>query len=447
MFSSIRTLLLVTAIAGVMALLSPVAHATITITRAEVQWGDAVVTGRGAAKNDKIYWEDKPVTTANKRGKFSFESDVVPADCEGTLSDADSTITVELDNCTPDPGEPESIPPLGEYWTELGAHQGDAVRAVGFIDNGDGGAWVVSGGEDTFLRRWSWIPDNPDNPVLYQEPLQELDHTIYDLEVSTDGSIVVTGEGGWNGGPGSDTLRIFDADDLLDGTAPIGTTAPIGFVYCVAISPYKSWTVASGFYGEIVVYDTTSLTLFATKKTKKKRTKALAFSPDGAVLASTSTAGRIQLWSFPKEDCDSDSCELELLPVSMNHGGSWVFPIAFAPYSTSGMTEIVSGSDGGAIKVWTIDLTETPRVVSVIPVASGAVYSLAWSPDGSMIVAGGDGDITVYDAATLVILFQTVNAHAGRVNDVAFSPNGSMIASGGADGALKLWVWDVPDIE
>jgi WD40 repeat protein len=56
-----------------------------------------------------------------------------------------------------------------------------------------------------------------------------------------------------------------------------------------------------------------------------------------------------------------------------------------------------------------------------------------------MIVAGGDGDITVYDAASMEILFQKVNAHAGRVNDVAFSPEGSMIASGGADGALKLW--------
>ena len=257
--------------------------------------------------------------------------------------------------------------------------------------------------------------------------------------MSADGSIVVTGEGGWNGGPGSDTLRILDADGIVE-----GITAPIGFVYCVAISPDNQWTVASGFYGEIVVYETSSLTLYATKKTKKKRTKAVAFSPDGATLASTSTAGRIQLWSFP-QDCDSQSCELELLPVSMNHGGSWVFPIAFAPYSESdNLTEIVSGSDGGTIKVWTIDLTETPRVVSVLPVPSGAVYSLAWwSPEDStkdsMIVVGGDGDITVYDAATLEILFQTLNAHAGRVNDVAFSPDGTMIASGGADGVLKLW--------
>jgi WD40 repeat protein len=190
------------------------------------------------------------------------------------------------------------------------------------------------------------------------------------------------------------------------------------------------------------VYRTSSLELYATKKTKKKRTKALAFSPDGAILASTSTAGRIQLWSFP-EDCGSDSCELELLPVSMSHGGSWSFPIDFYPKLDA--TKIVSGSDGGMIKVWTIEnLTAAPSVVSVLVVDSGAVYSLAWSPDGSMILAGGDGDITVYDADDLgIILFQNVNAHASRVNDVAFSPYSTQIASGGDDGALKLW--DLPD--
>jgi WD40 repeat protein len=185
---------------------------------------------------------------------------------------------------------------------------------------------------------------------------------------------------------------------------------------------------------------TAPLTLSATKKTKKKRTKALAFSPDGAILASTSTAGRIQLWSFPT---------LDSLPVSMtmSHGGSWVFPIAFGPYSElDNLTQIVSGSDGGTIKVWAIDLTGTPAVVSVMPVASGAVYSLDWwsTPPGvpaeaSMIVAGGDGDITVYDADTMDILFRAVDAHTGRVNDVAFSPDGLMIVSGGADGELKLW--------
>jgi WD40 repeat protein len=192
-------------------------------------------------------------------------------------------------------------------------------------------------------------------------------------------------------------------------------------------------------------YYTEDLELYATKATKKHRTKALAFSPDGSVLASTSTAGRIQLWSFP-EDCTFGSCELDLLPVSMSHSGSWSFPIAFLPNKPSGIIEIVSGSDCGMIKVWTIDPgPNDPSVVYELPVDSRAVYCLARSPDGTKIVAGGNGDITVYDYdadnRTLEILFQNVNAHDGQVNDVAFSPDpyNPQIVSGGADGALKLW--------
>jgi WD40 repeat protein len=321
---------------------------------------------------------------------------------------------------------------------QIVAHGGEAVRAVGFVIDEGGRTWVISGGEDATLRSW-------DLENLEFQSFQLLDHPIYDLEVSADGSFAVTGEGDWNGGPGSDTLRIWDADDILLGTIPAdqitGTTAPIGFVYCVAISPDNLWTVASGFYGDFVVYDTSSLDdPVVTKKTKIKRTKALAFSPDGNILASTSTAGRIQLWSFPKDKCDSFSCELERHTVSLSHGGSWVFPIAFAPYSIPGLTEIVSGSDGGMIKLWRFDLSAPPPDDPDFAVDSGAVYSLAYSPpDGSMIVAGGNGDITVYNADNLDILFHFVNAHDGRVNDVAFSPYGPFIVSGGADGALKLW--------
>ncbi len=208
----------------------------------------------------------------------------------------------------------------------------------------------------------------------------------------------------------------------------------------VALSTDKSWAVAAGFYGDIVVYETTNLELYATKATGKKRTKAIAFSPDGTILASTWKGGTIQLWSFPQDQCAPQSCELDLLPVSMSHSGTWDLSIAFSPNSTSAETKIVSGTDAGMVKVWTIEnLANANPSVSVLSVDSGAVRSLAWSPDGSMIVAGGNGDITVYDSDTLEILSQDVNAHTSRVNDVAFSPDSSKIASGGDDGALKLW--------
>jgi hypothetical protein len=229
MYSSIRTLLLVTAIAGVMALLSPVAHAVINITRAEVQWGEAVVMGRGADKNDIIYWEDQTFT-ASKRGKFNFRG-AVPSNCIGTLSTADQgPFEVVLDNCTPDSGDPPGDPgdPPGDIsdlvlaaeWEF--AHGGDAVRAVGFIaDEAEEGVRVrvISGGDDAYLRSWSWTPPDPldsqEPEDLQLEVFGMLDHPIYDLESSADGFKVVTGEGDWNGGPGSDTLRIWDPNDFL----------------------------------------------------------------------------------------------------------------------------------------------------------------------------------------------------------------------------------------
>lgn len=108
---------------------------------------------------------------------------------------------------------------------------------------------------------------------------------------------------------------------------------------------------------------------------------------------------------------------------------------------------MVSGTDSGETKFWIIENVATNPTVSVRSVDSGAVYALAWSPNGARIVAGEGGDITVYDSTDLTdlkILFRNVDAHAGRVNDVAFSPDSSMIVSGGADGALKLWMYPIP---
>ena len=426
MHTVIRTLLIAAGLSGALALLAPPVQA-ITIRSAEVQGDYAVVNARKAEAYETITWEGAAVATANRRGNFSFSDGDVPVDCTGTLSDGTTTIEVALDNCTPGSGG-EPVPELALQAEKTNAHDGDAVRAVGFAEAAGGDPRVVSGGEDAHLHSWDL------HLVEDELRIQPLDHTVYDLETSLDGALVVTGEGGWNGGTDTDTLRISDADGFL-----YGTRAPIGYVYCVAISPDTRWTVASGFYGDIVVYATTDLQIYATRATKKKRTKALAFSPDGSLLASTSTAGRIQLWSFPN-DCSLTSCELELLPVNLSHSGSWTFPVAFDPVITSGVTRIVSGTDGGMIKRWRIVNVDAARPgVSFTAVDTGAVYSLDWSADGSTIVAGGSGDITVYDADTLEILFRNGNAHASRVNDVAFSPDGNLVVSGGSDGALRLW--------
>ena len=262
MFSRIRSLMLFGGFSMLTALFSLDAFA-ITVTLAEVEFeGEddfAVVMGRKAASNGELYWIDEDayvyehVGTASRNGKFSFRSGHVPDDCEGTLSVVVSeievsVITVPLDFCSSGGGEPPPPPPpepaveLTLVAKQLDAHGGTDVRGVGFRVDREGPIRVVSGGEDADLR--SWTLD------LNELSVQNLNHTIYDLESSYDGSIVLTGEGGWNGGTDTDTFRISDEFGLL-----IGTRAPIGYVYCVALSRNAQWAVASGFYGDILVYD------------------------------------------------------------------------------------------------------------------------------------------------------------------------------------------------
>lgn len=439
--NKIEIAVLISGVCGVLFVLPPVAHA-LEYSVAEVRGDVAYVEGSGAGRKEEIFWkahgEYISVTNANPKGNFSFEGDIpdgcTPNNCVGMLKAGTDELPVPLDYL---PVEPVRELVLEASLTD--AHAGSPVRAVGFFADGT----VVSGGEDAWLRSWAVTP-----PALTPGLSWELDHIIYDVAVSAQSPFLVTGEGGWNGSANSPTLRVLDDS----GSIQLETQAPIGYVYSVALSPvsegstppYPEWTVASGFYGEIVVYRTVGLELYATKATKKKRTKALEFSSDGRILASTSTAGRIQVWSFP-QPCNPGDCELELR-LSLSHSGSWYFPIDFAPDSTFESFKIVSGTDGGTIKLWTIDgLVET----DVLSVDSGAVYALDWSPYGDMIVAAGSGEITVYDSSDLSVLFRNSEAHRGRVNDVAFyvdpdDNNIQWIVSGGADGDLKLWSIPAP---
>jgi len=71
---------------------------------------------------------------------------------------------------------------------------------------------------------------------------------------------------------------------------------------------------------------------------------------------------------------------------------------------------------------------------------SGAVYTVAWSPDGKRITSGStDGTVQVWDAADGGHAF-TYHGHSDVVEALAWSPDGKRIASGSRDQTVQVWM-------
>lgn len=85
-----------------------------------------------------------------------------------------------------------------------------------------------------------------------------------------------------------------------------------------------------------------------------------------------------------------------------------------------------------------LSLPDRKPVLDLNPRLSGGVQSVAFTPDGRLMFAGGTGEIAVIrttDGATVGRL----EGHSDVVNAIAVSPDGILLASGSEDGTIILW--------
>ena len=153
---------------------------------------------------------------------------------------------------------------------------------------------------------------------------------------------------------------------------------------------------------------------------------ALAFSPDGATLASGSTRtsqANIKLW---------DVTNRTLIATLPGHTGgpTGVHSVAFSP---SGDT-LASGSGDQTVKLWDV---ANESLIATLTGHTSHVFSVAWSSDGTLASGSRDGTVKLWDAASQTST-ATLEGNTGRVLDVAFSPDGTLLASS-TDEAMLLW--------
>lgn len=111
---------------------------------------------------------------------------------------------------------------------------------------------------------------------------------------------------------------------------------------------------------------------------------------------------------------------------------SEVVSLAFSP---DGKT-LAAGGQNGSVQRWTGD-AYTPG--ELLHAHGGPVWALAFSPDGKTLASGGaDHNIDEWDPTTGKLL-RTLKGHEHLVLSLAFSPDGKLLASGSYDETLKIW--------
>ncbi|MBD2773573.1 eIF2A-related protein [Iningainema tapete] len=120
------------------------------------------------------------------------------------------------------------------------------------------------------------------------------------------------------------------------------------------------------------------------------------------------------------------------VPIILEGHKNPLWSVAFSPDGQI----IVSGSSDNTVRLWNL---EGYPIGEPFQGHQGEVRSVAFSPNGEMIVSGSfDNTVRLWNLEGYPI-GEPFQGHEDAVMSVAFSPNGEMIVSGSSDNTVRLW--------
>ena len=162
----------------------------------------------------------------------------------------------------------------------------------------------------------------------------------------------------------------------------------------------------------------------------------IAFSPNGELVATASADGLARLWRVK---------DGALLRLFRGHTDG-VTSVAFSPDGR----RLVTASLDHDVRVWDVASGRTARLLHG---HAAFVSDATFSADGRWVVSAGPGKAGIWAVSATDLpsdrLF-FLGGHLGPINAAAFAPSGWRLATAGSDGSIRtytctLW-WKTPEL-